>query len=120
MVNQSKPNRGPILLVFVGVILIGTAVFYLVFSSSRGRQISSAIPTSSQNEVRIPYANIQRVSLADAQAAFQSGKAVFLDVRGQQYYDQAHISGALSIPEDELPQRFAELNKSDWIITYCT
>ena len=68
----------------------------------------------------IPLPNIERVALDDAYAAWQSGEAVIVDVRGKQFYDMGHIPGAFSLPEDELPARLNELNPQDWIITYCT
>jgi rhodanese-related sulfurtransferase len=62
--------------------------------------------------------SVPRVSLADAKAAYETGGAVFVDVRDAESYAQSHIPGALSIPLSELPNRIGELNPSDWIITY--
>ena len=61
-----------------------------------------------------------RVALSEAKAAFDAGEAIFLDVRTSQYYQQAHIPGALNIPLDELEARLGELQPGRWIITYCT
>lgn len=63
---------------------------------------------------------INRVSLKDAKAAYDSGNAFFVDVRESEFYVQSHIPGALSIPLGELAERIGELNSQDWIITYCT
>ncbi len=41
---------------------------------------------------------VQRVTPEEAKAAFDSGSAVFLDVRSHTAYVQSHIPGALSIP----------------------
>jgi hypothetical protein len=41
-------------------------------------------------------------------------------MRGDPYYSQMHISGALNLPEGELPGPLAEMEPSTWIITYCT
>jgi 3-mercaptopyruvate sulfurtransferase SseA len=63
---------------------------------------------------------VQRVTPEEAKAAFDSGAAVFLDVRSHTIYLQSHIPGALSIPLAELKPRIAELDPGQWIITYCT
>jgi 3-mercaptopyruvate sulfurtransferase SseA len=64
--------------------------------------------------------DVQRVTPEEAKAAFDSGAAVFLDVRSHTFYIQSHIPGALSIPLAELKPRIAELDPGQWIITYCT
>jgi len=66
------------------------------------------------------FPEVQRVSLADAKTAFDTKTAVFVDVRDVDSYADSHIPGALSIPLAELNERLDELNRSDWIITYCT
>ncbi len=75
-------------------------------------------PTQEGAEPTFP--EIERVPLEDAKAAYAAGSAVFVDVRSSAEYDQSHIPGALSIPVNELEGRLDELDKSQWIITYCT
>jgi 3-mercaptopyruvate sulfurtransferase SseA len=66
------------------------------------------------------FPEVQRVSLADAKTAFDTKTAIFVDVRDADSYADSHIPRALSIPLAELNERLDELNRSDWIITYCT
>lgn len=47
------------------------------------------------------------------------GQAVLLDVRPAEEFEAAHISGAISIPHDELKRRLAELPKRREIVAYC-
>jgi rhodanese-related sulfurtransferase len=47
------------------------------------------------------------------------GQAVLLDVRPTEEFDAAHISGAISIPHDELKRRLGELPKRREIVAYC-
>ena len=70
-----------------------------------------------QSEDEVP-----RVSVEVALNALQSGAAVLVDVRSQQAYDQSHIAGALSIPlaKIETNPTGLDLEKEQWIITYCT
>jgi len=47
------------------------------------------------------------------------GTAVVIDARPSVEYSQGHISGALSIPVDELAQRLKELPKNREVVAYC-
>jgi hypothetical protein len=68
----------------------------------------------------IPYPDIARVSVGDAKAAFDLGNAVFVDTRGDLYFAEGHLPGAISMTEQDIPARLDQLEPSDWIITYCT
>ena len=115
MVRKSSGSWWPIVMMALGIILIlGAGVWYLNPFNSKA-DIQTATPV-----VEDTYPEIPRVSLADAKAAYDTGTAVFVDVRDAQSYAQSHIKGALSIPLTELPNRLNELKPSDWIITYCT
>jgi Rhodanese-like domain len=116
MAKKAGPSLLPIILVAAGLVLIlGAAVFYLV-NPLNG---SKSVPTD-QPVAAVPYPNVPRVSLKDAKAAYDLKNSVFMDVRGEPYYSEEHVPGALSITYDELPNRSQELKKTDWIIPYCT
>jgi rhodanese-related sulfurtransferase len=63
---------------------------------------------------------VTRVTLEDAKAAYDDGKAVFVDVRDSSSYVAGHIPGAVQMPISEMPTRSGELNPKSWIIPYCT
>jgi 3-mercaptopyruvate sulfurtransferase SseA len=81
-------------------------------------------PTSPLTESNLPLteAEVPRVTLEDALVAYNSGAAVFVDVRSQQAYDASHIPGATNIQLGEFETDVTELKlpKDQWIITYCT
>lgn len=105
----------PIILVVVGVLfLVGAAVSVLLLRTP-GDQLPSDDPRTEES-----YPQVSRVDLAQAKSAYDSGTAVFVDVRDQVYFDSGHIPGAVSIPLSEIPDRLDELDPSDWIILYCT
>jgi rhodanese-related sulfurtransferase len=79
-----------------------------------------AAPTQEAAFVEETYPEIQRVSIDEAKAALDSGSALFVDVRSAEAYQASHISGAVNIPSEELEARLGELDKAQWIITYCT
>lgn len=115
---MNKPNdRGkqfPILLILLGgLLLLGAAAWFFFMGGQE-----EAVSTPPQAD--IPYPDVPRISVEDAKTVYDDQAAVFVDVRGEQYYQQAHLAGAISLPEDQLPARLGELNPMDWIITYCT
>ncbi len=115
MPERAQRNRLiPFLMMVVGAILIlGVGGWYLGLFIRQ-----PAAPSVEALQEEDNYPQIARVSLADAKAAYDSGSAVFVDVRDTAAYNQNHIPGALSIPSAELAERTSELNPGDWIITY--
>ncbi len=76
------------------------------------------LPQTQAPQVNLPEteANVPRVKVEDAKAAFDSGKAIIVDVRSAQAFAAEHIKGAISIPLGT----DITLEKDQWIITYCT
>jgi Rhodanese-like domain len=98
------------IIAFVVFIIISTLILIILNPPAR----STAVPLqTSESEIR-------RVSIANAKEAFDSGSAIFVDVRDSGTYGQAHIPGALSIPLSEITNHLDEIDPSNWIITYCT
>jgi 3-mercaptopyruvate sulfurtransferase SseA len=66
--------------------------------------------------------DVPRVSVVDAKSALDSGEAVIVDVRGAEFFAQGHIAGAVNMPlkNIEINPAGVNLNKDQWIITYCT
>jgi rhodanese-related sulfurtransferase len=58
----------------------------------------------------------------DARAALDSGEAVIVDVRSEAAYETSHVAGAINIQLGEFETNPAGINleKDQWIITYCT
>ena len=111
---QYKRSQVPIILIFLGAILLIASVILLGCQNVA----VTATPLSSSHEETYP--EISRVTLLDAKAAYDSGSAIFVDVRTAQVYQDSHIAGSINIPLSELELRISELDRADWIITYCT
>lgn len=129
--SPQKPSRAaPIMMVVIGVLLmVGSFAMIATANSSQPVVNAAFLPTSvNQTMGALPplsqeqpgEAQVERLTLADAKAAFDGNQAVFLDVRGQADYQAGHIPGAVSISINDLSARLGELDKNDWIITYCT
>ena len=106
----------PLILIGAGLVIIGgLLIWYLTTGRNQNPgNLVESLPTEDT------YENIPRVGVKDAKAAYDLGTAVFVDVRDVQSYQQSHIKGALSIPLADIQDRLTELNRADWIITYCT
>lgn len=68
-------------------------------------------------------AGIHRVDIEAAKYLYDSGKAVFLDARGQHSYDRGHIKGAYVVQHHELAkdtEKYKEMFKGKVVVTYCS
>jgi len=54
-------------------------------------------------------ADVRRITAQELKAKLDAGQAVVFDVRRQESYTQRHIAGAISLPENEVAARLAEL-----------
>ena len=83
----------------------------------------AAVPNQSSNG-GVPQTEDQvpRITVSDAKAALDSGQAILVDVRSAEAYAQLHALGAMSIPLENFENNIGSLSleKSQWIITYCT
>jgi hypothetical protein len=73
-------------------------------------------------ELPASEAEVPRVPLEEAMVAYTAGAAIFVDVRGPSAYDMSHVAGAINIPLGAIEKDPNNLNldKEQWIITYCT
>ncbi len=74
------------------------------------------------NQPPLTEAQVPRISVSDAKAAVDSGQAILVDVRSADSYAAGHAAGAISIPLGNFEVNIDKLTleKSQWIITYCT
>ena len=111
--KRAAASKTPFLLIAAGLILIVGSIIWFVLSPGMQAQ-----PTPTAQD--IPYPEVPRISVKDAKAALGIGNAVFIDVRGEPYFSEGHIPGAISMTYDEVMDRLGELDSAAWIITYCT
>ena len=120
---MSNQSRTWALVGFIGLIVIGLALIVVPLlvpaqPASTSAPVISAATSALPSDA--PYPDVIRVTVGNARAAQELKQAVFVDVRSATQYAQSHIAGALSIPLGEFESRLNELDKEQWIITYCT
>lgn len=63
--------------------------------------------------------DLDAVGFDELRSRLRSGSVVLVDVRPGSEYAAGHISGAVSIPHDELEQRMNELPRDKEVVAYC-
>jgi 3-mercaptopyruvate sulfurtransferase SseA len=61
----------------------------------------------------------RRISRTDAVKMVKQNKAIYVDVRSKESFDQGHLPGAVNIPLSELEKRFRDVPTGKYLITYC-
>jgi hypothetical protein len=66
-----------------------------------------------------PFARIPRMTVQELKKALDEGTAVVADVRPSEAFEEEHIVGAFSIPEEDWAQRAGDLPKDKLVVAYC-
>lgn len=103
-------------------LLAAAVVATSAFTACNAKQskATSMKPGASTAQTAAPNDGVNRISLAEARAAFDAGKAVIIDVRGEPSYKAGHIKGSRVIALSEIAAHAAELPKDKTIILYCS
>jgi hypothetical protein len=109
--------------IFISILLLATLACNAILPSNDVSTLPTA-PFNPQIQSDVPQTedDVPRISIMEAKAAVESGQAIFVDVRSAQSYAELHAMDAISIPLDvfETNINSITLQKTDWIITYCT
>jgi flagellar basal body-associated protein FliL len=128
--SPSRQQKGSSLVIpiVVGIVVVAIVVG-AILSIEKGQTASAELPGDGLagvntalplNTNSIPYPDVPRVSLQDAQDKLAQDQAILVDVRSRASYDKSHAAGAVSMPEEEITGRLAELPRDKDIILYCT
>ena len=112
-----KDNRS-LPLVIGGAVLLLLAVWSI-----------STLPPKAQDPVNIPdqhdadglpYPDVVRATVDEVKTGVDTDTAIIVDVRSPEAYQASHITGAISMPLDEIGSRYQELPQNQMIFLYCT
>ncbi len=100
--------------VVIGLIvaILAIGIIFVLTSTMNNQTVGTTSYTTTDE--------IPRVLLDEAVQAHTDGTAVFVDVRPKESFDLSHITNSINIPLADLGNRLTELDKDEWIITYCT
>lgn len=100
------------------IAILGLMVLLLVaaIGCSGGQSAVSAKAGPEPNfSTDSPYVSVEELK----QELDRDASMIILDARPKQDYDLDHITGAISMPFFEVEQRYKELPRDTWIVTYC-
>lgn len=63
---------------------------------------------------------VRRITPLEARQAVEKGKAIIIDVRGEESWKAGHVKGARWIPMNDISSRTRNLPRGKMIITYCS
>ena len=98
-------------------ILVAAA--FALGGCASGPSKQAAAPEPGAPRQADPFAAIPRLSVEELSEALKEGRAVAVDVRPAEAYEEEHIAGAFSIPEEEVRERAGELPRGKLVVTYC-
>jgi rhodanese-related sulfurtransferase len=73
----------------------------------------SATPEGALGRLTVP-----RIEIEVAKQMADAGEAILVDVRSKATFERAHIAGAISMPSDEVLDRYRELPTNKLVIFY--
>ena len=123
---ERRRDPYPILIgAIIGVAVIGVVLIAYLLGMKAGSSNGPAalIPAGAADTPTepAPEDSVPRISMADFIKLYSSptDRPYIIDVRPKDSYDQAHIKGAVSIPEDQITGHLGDLPKGKLIVTYC-
>ena len=100
--------------------IAAVAVSLVLAAGAASAQYKSKSPKAATPQVKPQTGEFRTITREEAYKLWQSGGAIFVDVRSHQSFTTGHIRGAVSIPGSQIISRFAEVQQPDkLIITYC-
>lgn len=75
-------------------------------------------PATAADPDRLAKSDVARVGVTEAKDMADGGEAILVDVRSQASYGRSHIAGAISMPSNEIAQRYEELPAGKLIVFY--
>lgn len=106
------------------VLLLAAAMITACGGNTQSTGVAGAGSNSNNkaqtNTRNTPPDNVRRVTVAELRDLIDQGKAVAVDVRGDEAYKQEHIKGALNVPENQVRARAEELPKDKLLAFYCS
>lgn len=103
------------------VILLLASLSGIIFNRIRGHKVPH--PITQIKGLASSRENIRNISSEVAFSYLTSRRAIFIDARSQEQYNEGHIRGAISIPYENLEKYYETLIKEippdKFIIVYC-
>ncbi|MGI9036564.1 MAG: rhodanese-like domain-containing protein [Pyrinomonadaceae bacterium] len=81
---------------------------------------TTAVAANSAVQIATPDDGAPRITLADAKADYDAGRAIIVDARPADSYKVEHIKGAINIPLGDFEAEYKNIPTNKKIIVYCS
>ena len=104
-------------------IIVLSIIAGLAVNLARTDSIPFVQDWSAESRLAEDEGNSLSITLSEAETLFKENKAIFLDARGKDLFDEGHIKGAKSLPwhevDDYFPEVIKDMDRESLVITYC-
>lgn len=118
-------KRLQLLYILLGIAIVILCVGIVLLIINSGEVTPDISPTDTPSSTELPPSSflpeVPRISVEEVKKKLDTGaNIVIVDSRSKASYDQAHITGAVSLPLEDMAEPYDDFDGYDEIITYCT
>lgn len=81
---------------------------------------TNTVATNQTVQTQTPDDGAPHITLADAKADYDAGRAIIIDARGADSYKVEHIKGAINIPLADFSAQYKNIPTNKKLIVYCS
>lgn len=101
-----------------GITALGLLAICILLAACRSESSPESLPESGKTTEQETTA-VSFISVAELKDKLESGSPIILvDIRNSDAYSASHIDRAVSIPLDEIPDRYQEIPQDREVIVY--
>jgi rhodanese-related sulfurtransferase len=86
-------------------VILGLSFHWSLVQASLGGNLSSFLDQKRQERREGQFQGVKKLDLTQAYRTWQTGRALFVDARKAEEYQELHVQGAMNVP----PERWGEL-----------
>jgi rhodanese-related sulfurtransferase len=94
-------------------VILGLSFHWPLVQASLGGNLTALLDQKRQERRGVQFQGVQTLDLAQAYQTWQEGRALFVDARKVEEYQELHVQGAVNVP----PETWTELNASELLKT---
>jgi rhodanese-related sulfurtransferase len=133
---RRRPDSFIMGIIAVGVVAIFLVVLVIALQPKAGSTAASTTtdpsipaagtdPSANVTATAIAFGTLTapsvlpRITVQETKALYDANNVMIIDVREEQFYNQSHIKGAVSIPQAAVRDRLAEIPNTGNVVVYC-
>ncbi len=105
-------------------MILGLIFHWSLVQASFNGNLTALLDQKRQERREVQFQGVRTLDLAQAYQTWQEGRALFVDARKAEEYQELHVQGALNVPPDtwtELPSsELGKMDKARVMVVYCS